>query len=458
MKKILLVDDETAICASLSFALESDYEIHTAGNAADALSLFAREDYDIVLLDLRLGTDDGLAVLRSIKQADPDAAVVIMTAYGSIQSSVAAMKQGAFYYITKPINMDELKLILSNACEYLSLRQKVWYFNNKLADEYALTGMIGRSEAMKAVFSLIEKVANTGTNVLITGESGTGKELVARAIHFSGTRRSEPFEVINCAAIPAGILESELFGYERGAFTGATRRKKGIFELAHKGTLFLDEIAEMDANLQSKLLRVVQDKEIIPLGGGDRRKVDVRLIAATNRDLAQETAAGRFREDLFFRLNVLNIHLPPLRSRRDDIPLLVDYFIKKYNQAMGKSVAGISQEALSCLMQYHFKGNVRELENIVERAIVLMEHHHIQLNDLPSELVHKTGPAVKPDGDDCITLHIGETLATAEKKLIIETLRRLAGNRKETARVLGISERNLRYKLKEYGESRGDDA
>lgn len=450
MPKILVIDDEPAICASLSFVLDTDYEVGTAGNATDALAMFTSENYDIVLLDLRLGADDGLAVLRNIKQSNRDAVVIIMTAYGSIQSSVMAMKQGAFYYITKPINIDELKAILINACEYINLQQKIRYFHDKLADEYALTGMIGRSAAMKAVFTLIEKVASTSTNVFITGESGTGKELVARAIHFSGLRRREPFEVVNCAAIPSGILESELFGYERGAFTGATRSKKGIFERAHNGTLFLDEIAEMDSNLQSKLLRIVQDKEIIPLGGGTRKKVDVRLIAATNRDIVTEAEAGRFREDLLFRLNVINIELPPLRKRRDDIPLLVDYFIKKYNQEMGKAVAGISDEALTALMNYDFKGNVRELENIIERALVLMEHKCIELHDLPSELARDKISANYGHNNNCVIVPIGETLAAVEKKLILETLRHLSGNKKETALRLGISERNLRYKLKEY--------
>ena len=451
MTKILVVDDEPAICASLAFALDTDYEIGAAGNAAEALAQFTREDYDIVLLDLRLGADDGLAVLQSIKQHRRDAVVIIMTAYGTIQSSVAAMKHGAFYYLTKPINIEELKALLHNACEYLSLQQKVRYFHDKLADEYALTGMIGRSVAMKAVFALIEKVSHTNTNVFITGESGTGKELVARAIHFSGDRRREPFEVVNCAAIPSGILESELFGYERGAFTGATHSKKGIFERAHKGTLFLDEIAEMDGNLQSKLLRIVQDKEIIPLGGGTRRTVDVRLIAASNRDIAKEAAAGRFREDLLFRLNVINIALPPLRERRDDIPLQVDYFVKKYNQEMGKAVTGISTEALEALMNYDFKGNVRELENIVERALVLTESNRIELHDLPSQLIGQK-VSLPSDSGSSFTVPIGEKLAVVEKRLILETLRYLSGNRKETAQRLGISERNLRYKLKEYNQ------
>ena len=452
MPKILVVDDEPAICASLSFALDSDYEIGTANNGADALAMVQGGDYDIILLDLRLGADDGLAVLQTIKQHSRDAVVIIMTAYGSIQSSVTAMKQGAFYYITKPINIDELKAILINACEFISLQQKIRYFHDKLADEYALTGMIGRSAAMKTVFSLIEKVSHTSTNVMITGESGTGKELVARAIHFSGDRRQEPFEVVNCAAIPPGILESELFGYERGAFTGATQSKKGIFERAHKGTLFLDEIAEMEGNLQSKLLRIVQDKEIVPLGGGTRRKVDVRLIAATNRDIVKEAEAGRFREDLLFRLNVINIALPPLRSRRDDIPLLVEFFIKKYNQEMGKAVTGISDEALEALMSYSFKGNVRELENMIERALVLTEQNRIEWYDLPSEMTREKAPSPYSQSANSIAIPIGEKLAEAEKKLILATLRHLAGNRKETALRLGISERNLRYKLKEYNQ------
>lgn len=451
MNKVLVVDDEQAICASLSFALESEYEVFVASNGATALGILQRENCEIVLLDLKLGAEDGLEVLQEIKKINSRAKVIIMTAYGSIQSSVTAMKQGAFYYVTKPINMDELKAILVNACQYLQLQHQVLYLNDKLADKYALAGMIGRSDSIRKVFALIEKVANTNTNVFITGESGTGKELVARAIHFSGERKHEPFEAVNCAAIPSGILESELFGYEKGAFTGATQSKKGIFERAHNGTLFLDEIAEMDVNLQSKLLRIVQDKEVTPLGSGAKKTVNVRLVAASNKNISKEVSEGKFREDLLFRLNVINIDIPPLRKRVEDIPLLVEYFIKKYNREMGKSITGITDEALESLMAYEFKGNVRELENIIERALVLTEHKKIELGDLPSEIVRSSNILGK-EQEGCVLIPVGDDLATVEKKIIMATLEKFSGNRKATALQLGISERNLRYKLKEYEE------
>lgn len=449
MTKILIVDDEPAISASLAFALDSDYDIYEAANSEQALAIMDSVGCELVLLDLKLGAEDGLEVLQRIKQLYSAATVIIMTAYGTIQSSVTAMKLGAFYYITKPINIEELKAILANADQYAALQSKVRYLHDKLADKYTLAGIVGRSAPMRAVFALIEKVSATGTNVFITGESGTGKELVARAIHFAGPRRNEPFEVVNCAAIPSGILESELFGYEKGAFTGATHSKKGIFERAHNGTLFLDEIAEMDANLQSKLLRIVQDKEVKPLGGGSGKKVNVRLIAASNKDIAAAVRAGRFREDLLFRLNVINIELPPLRSRQGDIALLVQYFIEKYNKEMGRSIVGIKPAALAALENYEFKGNVRELANIIERALVLTENEWLELSDLPKELIRPAVATVDPAVS--LMVPMGTTLAMIEKQVILATLESLGGSRKETALLLGISERNLRYKLKEYG-------
>ncbi len=449
MFKLLIIDDEEPICSSLAFALENEYEVYTATNEEVALELFTAQEFDLVLLDLRLGKTDGLEVLTKIKELRPSAMVIIMTAYGSIQSSVAAMKQGAFYYITKPINMEELRVLLENATNYLKLSSRVEHYADKLFREYEQTGIIGRSQAVRNVFTLIEKVRNTDTNVMITGETGTGKELVARAIHFTGNRKNEPFEVINCAAIPPNLLESELFGHERGAFTGALQRKRGIFELADKGTLFLDEICEMDINLQSKLLRAVQQKEITPVGATISKKVDARIICATNRDFANEISAGRFREDLFYRLNVINIHLFPLRERLEDVPLLVEHFISKYNRKIGKAIAGINQQALEVLCRYSFKGNVRELENIIERMLVLSDGSYIGVEDLPTEVC--LGQAMKPSNSKTlIPVYVGECMQAIEQKVILHTLKFLNGNRRETAKMLDISERSLRYKLKEY--------
>ncbi len=451
MPKLMIADDEQAICASLQFALETEYEVYTANTEAEILELLHQEEFGIILLDLRLGDSDGLELLTKIKQYKRDIVIIIMTAYGSIQSSVTAMQKGAFYYITKPINMEELKVLLANAAEHLNLKSKIQYLNEKLADKYDLAGMVGKSPAMKQVFNLIEKVKDTETNVMITGESGTGKELVARAIHFGGRRKDESFVVVNCAAIPANLLECEMFGHEKGAFTGAVHSRKGLFELAHKGTIFLDEISEMDINLQSKLLRVVQEKEVTPVGSAVPKKIDVRIICATNRNLTKEITAGHFREDLFYRLNVININVPPLRERVEDIPLLIEYFIRKYSRNLGKNIAGASNGALAILTNATYRGNVRELENIIERAAVLCEEDCICPEDLPGEMSFCQYSAVQ-DGRQTIPVYIGEDLETVERKVIMQTLKSLGGNRKETAKILKISERNLRYKLKEYGE------
>lgn len=449
MYKLIVIDDEPAICSSLQFALEDGYEVYTAYNEVDALEIIANGDIDVVLLDLKLGSNDGIQVLRKIKQLDERITVIIMTAYGSIQSSVDAMKAGAFYYITKPINIGELEMLLTKATEYSNLKSKVQYLNDKLTQSYEVSGMIGRSPAMHDVFQKIEKVKDVETNVLITGESGTGKEMIAKAIHYSGRRKNEPFEVINCAAIPSELLESELFGYEKGAFTGAIQKKKGIFEMAHKGTIFLDEIGEMDLKLQSKLLRVVQDKEITPLGSIVHKKVDVRIICATNRDLKKEIALGRFREDLFFRLNVITIHVPSLRERKEDIPLLVQYFINKYNKRMGKNVSGIEPEALAMLCDYECKGNVRELENIIERAIVFTEGRQLTIADFPEEVIHARRE-IRDGQYMLIPVYVGEDLENIERKVITKTLKYFKGDKQKTANVLKISERKLWYKIKEY--------
>lgn len=447
--KLLVIDDEESICSSLAFALENEYEVFTASNEKNAIDLFTTHEIDLVLLDLRLGKTDGLEVLTKIKELRPTAMVIIMTAYGSIRSSVFAMKKGAFYYITKPINIEEVKALLNNATNYSKLSSRVEHYADKFFREYEQAGIIGRSQTVRNVFSMVEKVRNTDTNVMITGESGTGKELVARAIHFTGNRKNEPFEVINCAAIPPNLLESELFGHERGAFTGALRRKQGIFELADKGTLFLDEICEMDINLQSKLLRVVQEKEITPLGSTIRKRINARILCATNRNFAVEISAGRFREDLYYRLNVINIQLPPLRERPEDVPLLVRYFISKYNRKMGRSIEGINVEALEALCRYSFKGNVRELENIIERVLVLSNGPYIGINDLPAEICMRQG--MNPNNPQMlIPVHVGERMEDIEQRVILYTLKSLKGNRRETAKTLNISERSLRYKLKEY--------
>jgi len=449
LDKVLIIDDEIAICTSMEFALEDEYEVLTATNPEKALSLLASNEINVVLLDLKLNKHNGLVVLKDIKKLYYHIPVIIMTAYGSIKSTIDAIKEGAYYYLTKPLNIEELKILLAKACEFQKLSEEVRYLNQEVKEKYGLGNIIGKSEAIIRVFEIIEKVKDIYSNILITGESGTGKELVARAIHYLGKRGHSHFEVVNCAAIPANLLESELFGYEKGAFTGAVANKLGKFELAHKGTIFLDEIGDMDYSLQAKLLRVLQNKEITPLGSNKKRDIDVRVIAATNKDLEGEVEKGNFREDLFYRLNVIPIRIPPLRERKEDIPLLINKFINKYSTAFDKNICGIEPMALKILEGYEFKGNVRELENIIERTVALSTETKINHQDLPFKM-REQEHLFANEANDFIAIYIGENLKEAEKKIIKKTLEVQQGNRKKTAEILGISERGLRYKISEY--------
>ncbi|WP_027626827.1 sigma-54-dependent transcriptional regulator [Clostridium lundense] len=447
MYNLLIVDDETSICTSLSFALEDNYTVFTANNEENAIKIINECEIDMVLLDLKLGESDGIDVLKKIKTIKPEVVIIIMTAFGTIESSVKAMKCGAFYYITKPINIEELSLLLMKGEEYIKLNTKIKYLSNQI-NEDSKYNIIGSSKKIKQVFDLIDRVKDIDINVLITGESGTGKELVARAIHFQGKRKEKPFNVINCSAIPDNLLESELFGYRKGAFTGAMEDKKGIIELSNEGTLFLDEIGDMNINLQTKVLRVIQDKEIRPIGSTKSIKVDVRFISATNKELKEEVKNNRFRQDLFYRLNVININLPPLRDRKEDIAKLIEYFIKKYNVKLDKNIKGITAKALEALEKYNFNGNVRELQNIVERAIVLTESDYIKEEDLPEEIFNRENIMV--DKDHLIPIFVGEDIKSIEKKVLEYTLKKFDGNRKKTAEILNMGERTLRYKIKEY--------
>ena len=455
MRHLLIVDDEPAICASLSFALEDEFRVFEAQEAQEALTAVRQKDIDIVLLDLKLGQSDGMEVLQQMKSEKPSVVVIMMTAFGSIHSSVAAMKAGAFYYITKPLDMDELRMLLDKAVEYLGLESRVQYLNSKLTEAYEVDGIVGNSAVMRQVLAQIEKLRQVDVNVLITGESGTGKELAAMALHYGGVRRNEPFEVINCAAIPLELLESELFGHEKGAFTGALQRRKGLFERADRGTVFLDEIGELDQRLQAKLLRVVQEKEIMPVGSGQRKKIDVRILSATNRDLKQLVAAGKFREDLYFRLNVVNIHLPALRERPEDIPALVEAFVAKYNRKMGRSVLKIEAAAIEALVRHEYRGNVRELENIIEKALVFLNGDVLTLHDLPQEVRSPAGTVQETcvNGKAVISLAVGQDMATIQRQAILATLQHCGGDKQKTAELLKISERKLWYKLKEYGKT-----
>lgn len=448
MDKLLIVDDESSICTSLSFALEDDYEIYTALDELTATDIITNTDISIVLLDLNLGQSNGISVLKQIKIIKPDIAVLIMTAYGTIESTVEAIKSGAFYYITKPIKIDELILLVNKAAEYISLNSKIKYLSNQINMKNFNYNMIGNSKKMVDIFDLIDRVKNIDSNVLITGESGTGKELVAKAIHFEGSRNGNPFNIINCSAIPGNLLESELFGFKKGSFTGAFEDRKGVIELSNEGTLFLDEIGDMDVNLQTKLLRVVQDKMVYPIGSIKGTKINVRIIAVTNKDLKQEVKTNTFRKDLFYRLNVIHISMPPLRERREDIPRLVEHFIKKYNIFLNKDIQGISAKALQTIEKYKFDGNIRELQNIIERAVALTRHDFINVEDLPEDVFSSEN--IVRLCDDIIPIYVGENMRSIEKKVIEYNLIKFENSRKKTSESLGISERNLRYKIKEY--------
>ena len=448
MYKLMIVDDEPTIRRSLEFALEDDYSIFSCDNKKDALYILKKESIDIVLLDLRLGTEDGLEILKGIKKIKKETIVIIMTAYGTIESSVKAMKEGAFYYITKPINIEEINLLLSKVNEYINLNSQVKYLSNQIKDSESRYKIIGNSTKMNRVFDLIDRVKDIDVNILITGESGTGKDLVAKAIHYNGKRRDGAFNAINCSAIPSNLLESELFGHKKGAFTGALEDKKGIIELSNNGTLFLDEIGDMDINLQTKLLRVLQDKEIRPVGANSSINVDFRFIAATNKNLTEEIEKNNFRQDLFYRINVINIELPPLRERKEDIPKLIEYFIKEYKVKLEKNIKGITKDALGSLEKYKYWGNIRELQNIIERAIVLTEDNYIKKEDLP-EGVFQSKNIYREQGD-LIPIYIGEDFKTIEERVIEYNLRHFNKNRRKTAEILKIGERTLRYKIKEY--------
>ncbi|WP_035295779.1 sigma-54-dependent transcriptional regulator [Brevibacillus thermoruber] len=454
MPNLLIVDDEPAICASLSFALEDDYTVWTAGDEPSALAIVQQEAIDCVLLDLNLGHTCGLDLLAKLKGVKPDVTVIMMTAYGTIESSVAAMKAGAYHYLTKPLHLDEVRLLLNKALEFQHLHRQVKVLSEAVKQQQAYAGLIGKSQPMQKLYQLIEKVKDITSSILITGESGTGKELVARAVHFQGNRRHAPFSVVNCAAIPEQLLESELFGYEKGAFTGAFQRKIGLFERSHGGTVFLDEIGEMPLALQAKLLRVIQERTVTPLGGYEAKEVDIRIIAATNRNLEEEVARGAFREDLFYRLNVIPIRTPALRERREDIPLLIEHFLDLYAVNLGKGKKVCSPEALKRLYAYSYPGNVRELANIVEYAVALSQGEIITTEDLPFSVSERpSGSRTAPAGQEGVFIPAGMSLEEAERRIILYTLERNGGHRKKTADQLGISERGLRQKLKQYLES-----
>jgi two-component system response regulator PilR (NtrC family) len=461
MGSILVVDDERSLREFLTICLtRAGHKVKAAEDGAVALrALAAGEPIDLVITDLRMpGALGGLDLLDEVKRKSPETQVVVMTAFASTETAIAALKRGAYDYLTKPFKIDEIQVVVERALERQALVRDNAVLRSKVQDTYKLSSLLGRSAAMQRVFELVRKIAPTKTNVLITGESGTGKELVARAIHAEGTRAGKPFIAVNCGAIPDTLIESELFGHVKGAFTGATGTQSGLFAAADGGTLFLDEIAELPGPMQVKLLRALQERKVKPVGGTEEKGVDVRVVAATNRDLDAEVASGGFRQDLYYRLNVIQVHLPPLRQRRDDIPLLVEHFVKRYAAELGKRMTAVSPEALSVLCTYDYPGNVRELENIVERAVTLEPSQTIARAALPALGGRATPPAVElpPEG-----VELDRLLADYEREIVTRALHQTGGVRKEAARLLGITFRSLRYRLEKLGIASGgpgDDA
>lgn len=448
-KKVMIIDDERSICISLSFALEDEYEICAFTDPNEGLKHIQSQTVDICLLDLKIGQYNGIDVLRNILSIDQELPVIMMTAYGSIESSVQAMREGAFSYLTKPINHKELIENMKKAMDYRELHEKVETLHHELFQKYNHYGMIGNTGQMKRIFRLIEKLKDVDTPVLITGESGTGKELVARAIHYGGKRSQALFQAVNCAAIPENLLEGELFGHKKGSFTGAIENKKGKFECADEGTVFLDEIGDMAIALQGKLLRVLQEKEISPIGSTTHKKINIRIVSATNKDMDSLVEEGCFRPDLYYRLKVIEIHMPSLRERKQDIPLLVQDFIRKGNGKLGKRISGLSKSATSVLMAYDYPGNIRELGNIIEYAMVFADDDIIDYDDLPAYVRN-----FKNDSNQqAVYSHdlVDRPLREVEKVIIEKTLERHEFRKKETAKILEISEKSLYNKIKGYG-------
>ena len=439
--KILVVDDEAIVRESLhDWLSDAGYQVFTAENGPKALEVIKKERLGIVIADLVMPGMDGIELMKRAKEIQPNIEVIIITAYGSIPTAIAAMKEGAYDYIEKPFCPERAELLVEKLAEHQELVEENLSLRQRLEDHYRFENIITKSSKMQRVIELIKIVAKSNATVLITGESGTGKELVARAIHSQSHRQSKPFVAVSCAALPESLLESELFGHEKGSFTGAYAQKKGKFEFANGGTLFLDEIGEMSANVQVHLLRVLEEKEFTRVGGNEPIKVDVRVISATNKDLKRAIASGQFREDLYYRLNVVTIELPLLRERKEDIPLLAQYFLNKFALENQKEVAGFSPEATEFLLGYDWPGNVRELENAIERAVILAKDSLITIADLPQENTSLARSALT-----------GKNLKEMEKNHILNVLCETDGNYSEAARILGITRMTLYNKVRQYG-------
>ena len=456
--KILVADDEQSMREFLDIMLKKEeYKVSLASNGEEVVKLIDNDLFDLVLLDIRMPKLDGISALKKIKAIAPETIVIMITAYASADTAIKAMKEGAYDYITKPFKIEEIKLIIKNALEKKNLQKENILLKQVVRDRYHFGNIIGQSPKMVVLYDLLEKVSPTKTNILITGESGTGKELVAKAIHYNSPRKEKPFVTLNCGAIPESLIESELFGHMKGAFTDAIATKKGLFEVADEGTIFLDEISELPLLMQVKLLRVLQDKEFKRVGGTEDIRVDVRIISATNINLEEGVKEKRFREDLFYRLNVIQIKLPPLRDRKEDVQILANHFLKKYSEELNKNIAKISPEALPILLNYEYPGNVRELQNIIERAVALESNQELTAHNLSSYLneqpLLRKGPIDIEIPNEGIDLE--KMVEDLERTLLLKALDKTKGIKKKAAELLHINFRSMRYRLEKYGLNHG---
>ena len=448
---ILVVDDDTNHLKTLQTIIKSwGYLVTLANDGDKAIECIKERPYDLVLMDVRMAKMSGIEALHGIKQYNPSIPVLIMTAYSSVDSAVEALKAGAYHYLTKPLDYEVLKLTIERAVKHTGLKSENIKLKSKLSAGYELKNIIGKSKKMKELIDVLAMIAPSEATVLITGESGTGKELIAKSVHLNSQRKQHPLVIVNCAAITESLLESELFGHEKGAFTGADRRREGRFMQANQGTIFLDEIGETSAAMQAKLLRVIQEREINRVGGEETLNVDVRILAATNRSLEDEVNKGNFREDLYYRLNVVTLNIPPLRKRLDDIPLLVQHFLTKYMEKNHKDIKGITPLTMDILLKYSWPGNIRELENTIERGVILLLDEHLSEKELPSNITE----SYKKNRDwvnSETPIIVNRPLDEIEREAILSTLEATRGNKSETARRLGINRKTLHKKLKNYG-------
>lgn len=458
LSRILVVDDEESIREFFQIMLKREgYEVFTASNGREGFEFLKKNPVDLIISDIQMPEMSGLELLSKVKEFDPEMIVVMITAFGSTEIAVEAMKRGAYDYVQKPFKIDEVKIVIRQALEKRTLKIENQQLKKELGTKYAFDNIIGGAPPMLRIYELVKRVANTKSSVLINGESGTGKELIARAIHYNGPLKDKPFVTVNCGAIPENLMESEMFGHKKGSFTGAIADKKGLFEVANTGTIFLDELGELPLTMQVKLLRVIQEGTFKRVGGTEDITVDVRVISATNKNLEHEVKAGRFREDLFYRMNVIQITCPPLRERKEDVPMLAGHFLEKFSKSLGMNVKKISNEAMDVLRKYHYPGNVRELENIIERTVALEPGAIILPESLPrhmSEAREESHGQVDPQTiqiDSTKGIELERLTAEFERALLVKALEQTGGVKKKAAKLLNISFRSMRYRVDKYG-------